>query len=61
MSNGYPKPNQVGLINTQQVRLKKPNIGYICFPESDFQEITFQTFLCLFAIRKVGQQKTLSS
>jgi hypothetical protein len=30
------------------------------FPESDFQIITFQTFPCLFAIRKVGQQKTLS-
>jgi hypothetical protein len=26
-----------------------------------FLETTFQTFLCLFAIRKVGQQKTLSS
>jgi len=32
----------------------------VCFPESDFQKITFQTLLCLFAIRKVGQQKTLS-
>ena len=29
--------------------------------ESDFPETTFQTFMCLFAIRKVGQQKTLSS
>jgi len=29
--------------------------GCVCFPESDFREITFQTFLCLFAIRKVGQ------
>jgi hypothetical protein len=35
--------------------------GCVCFPESDFQETTFQTFLCLFAIRKVGQRKTLSS
>ena len=26
-----------------------------------FRETNFQTFLCLFAIRKVGQQKTLSS
>jgi len=33
----------------------------VCFPESGFRETTFQTFLCLFAIRKVGQQKTLSS
>jgi len=31
------------------------------FLESRFRETTFQTFLCLFAIRKVGQQKTLSS
>ena len=37
------------------------NLGYVCFPESDFQKTTFQTFLCLFAIRKVGQRKTLSS
>ena len=26
-----------------------------------FRKITFQTFLCLFAVRKVGQRKTLSS
>jgi hypothetical protein len=32
----------------------------VCFPESGFRETTFQTFLCLFAIRKVGQRKTLS-
>jgi len=35
--------------------------GCVCFPENGFRETTFQTFLCLFAIRKVGQQKTLSS
>ena len=35
--------------------------GFVCFPESGFRETTFQTFLCLFAIRKVGQRKTLSS
>jgi len=29
--------------------------------ESGFRETTFQTFLCLFAIRKIGQQKILSS
>ena len=28
--------------------------------EFTFQEITFQTFLCLFVIRKGGQRKTLS-
>ena len=33
----------------------------VCFPKSDFREITFQTFLRLFAIRKVGQRKTISS
>lgn len=33
----------------------------VCFPESGFRESTFQTFLCLFASRKVGQWKTLSS
>jgi len=32
-----------------------------CFPEFTFRETTFQTFLCLFAIRKVGQRRTLSS
>jgi len=36
-------------------------VGYVCFPESDFRETTFQTFLYLFAIRKVGQRKTLFS
>jgi hypothetical protein len=29
--------------------------------ESGFRETTFQTFLCLFAIRKIGQRKILSS
>jgi len=32
----------------------------VCFPESGFRETTFQTFMCLFAIRKVGQRKILS-
>jgi hypothetical protein len=34
----------------------------VCFSkilESSFRETTFQTFLCLFAIRKVDQRKTL--
>jgi hypothetical protein len=34
--------------------------GHVCFPEFIFRETTFQTFLCLFAIRKVDQRKTLS-
>ena len=33
----------------------------VCFPKSGLREITFQTFLYLFAIRKVGQWKTLFS
>ena len=37
------------------------SIDHVCFPESGFREITFQTFLCLFAIRKVGQRKIFSS
>jgi len=37
------------------------SFGCVCFPESGFRKTTFQTFLCLFAIRKVGQLKTLSS
>jgi len=36
------------------------NLGHVCFLEFTFRETTFQTFLCLFAIRKVGQRKTLS-
>jgi hypothetical protein len=36
------------------------NLGHVCFLDFTFRETTFQTFLCLFAIRKVGQRKTLS-
>jgi hypothetical protein len=36
-------------------------VGLVCLTESGFLEIAFQTFLCLFVIRKVGQRKTLSS
>jgi len=35
--------------------------GCVCFLKSDFRETTFQTFMCLFAIRKVDQRKTLSN
>ena len=35
-------------------------LGHICFPETIFQETTFQTFLCLFIIMKGGQRKILS-
>jgi hypothetical protein len=34
--------------------LKKRVLGCVCFPESDFRETTFQTFMCLFAIKKDG-------
>jgi len=34
--------------------------GHVCFPEFTFRETTFQTFLCLFVIRKIGQRKILS-
>jgi len=37
------------------------NLRFVCFSESGFRETTFQTFLCLFATRKVGQRKILSS
>jgi len=37
------------------------NLGCVCFLESGFRETTFQTFPCLFAIRKGGRRKTLSS
>jgi len=36
-------------------------LGCVCFPGSGFRETTFQTFLCLFVIKKVGQRKTLFS
>jgi len=36
-------------------------LGYVCFPEFTFLETTFQIFMCLFDIRKVGQRKTLSN
>jgi len=36
------------------------HLGHVCFPENNFWKTIFQTFLCLFAIRKGGQRKTLS-
>jgi hypothetical protein len=35
--------------------------GCVYFLESGFWKINFQTFLCLFVVRKVAQRKTLSS
>jgi hypothetical protein len=37
------------------------SLGCVCFLKIGFRETTFQTFMCLFAIKKIGQQKTLSS
>jgi hypothetical protein len=39
----------------------KFNLGHVCFLKSNFWKMTFQTFLYLFIIRKVGQRKTFSS
>jgi hypothetical protein len=47
--------------HSKTIHEKEIKLGYVCFPESSFRETTFQTFLCLFATRKVGQRKTLSS
>jgi hypothetical protein len=57
------------LTTASSVRINKTSSGlgnsfdlrHVCFPEFTFRETTFQTFLCLFAIRKAGQRKTLSS
>jgi len=53
----FPVKEKFGLVSRKSVFL----FSCVCFPESGFREITFQTFLCLFAIRKVDQRKTLSS
>ena len=53
----FPVKEKFGLVFQESVF----PFGCVCFPESGFRETTFQTFLCLFAIRKVGQRKTLSS
>ena len=43
-----------------QYNIVHKHLGYVCFPKNTFRETIFQTFLCLFVIRKVGQRKTLS-
>jgi hypothetical protein len=48
-------------VEKRRKEIKHHYLGHVCFLEFTFREITFQTFLCLFAIRKVGQRKTLSS
>jgi len=41
--------------------MRANKLGRVYFLKSSFQEIIFQTFMCLFIIRKVGQRKTLFS
>jgi len=47
-------------VEKRRKEIKNHYLGHVCFPEFTFREITFQTFLCLFAIRKVGQREILS-
>jgi hypothetical protein len=55
--NTFRSTEKFGLVSRKMFS----RFGCVCFLESGFRETTFQTFLCLFAIRKVGQRKTLSS
>jgi len=59
MVNGKHFPVKIKTLSGQ----RKILLGFPgkCFPESSFWEITFQTFMCLFAIRKVDQRKTISN
>jgi hypothetical protein len=41
--------------------MRANKLGRVYLLKSGFQEIIFQTFMCLFIIRKVGQRKILSS
>jgi len=41
--------------------MRANKLGRVYFLKSGFQEIIFQTFMCLFIIRKIGQRKILSS
>jgi len=51
---------QVIKLFDRSFKFNQVKYGCVCFLKSDFQGITFQIFLCLFVIRKVGQRKTLS-
>jgi len=53
----FPVKENFDLVSRKMFSL----LAMFFFPESGFRETTFQTFLCLFAIRKFGQRKTLSS
>jgi hypothetical protein len=52
-------PRWASLITIKILALHS-RLGCVCFPESGFQETTFQIFLFLFVIKKFGQRKTLS-
>ena len=41
--------------------MRANKLGRVYLLKSGFREIIFQTFMCLFIIRKVSQRKTLSS
>jgi len=52
------------ILSERRIHMKKYFLlilGYVYFFKFTFRETTFQTFLCLFAIKKVDQRKTLSS
>jgi len=54
--------NVIGIwIHPSCVDERMCNYDYVCFLEFIFWKITFQTSLCLFVIKKIGQRKTLSS
>jgi len=55
-------PNSKIFDYIKELEIIKTNrlLGHVCFSEFTFRETTFQTFLYLFAIKKVGQRKTLS-
>ena len=42
---------------SQRKRKRKSNLDHVCFPKFTFRETTSQTFMCLFAIRKVVNRK----
>jgi hypothetical protein len=50
-------------INSKNKRFheKKLRILFVCLAGSSFLKIIFQTFLCLFAITKISQQKIFSN
>jgi len=50
----------LGLVGFPPPHKTRVKASHVCFLKSSFWKTTFQIFLCLFAIRKVGQWKTFS-